>query len=248
MIFKKIKNMKKIQVMLMAMLLSVVSFAQKTINDPNAEPRNLSGFHAIKISNAFTVYISQGNEDAVAISASKAEYKEKIITKVENGVLIIKFDDDKKFWKNWNGDKQKLKAYISIKKIDRLSVSGACDVFIEDGISAEELSIHLSGASDLKGKVEAKKLTCDISGASDMTISGNAAEVNVEASGASDFKGFDLVSNYCNAKASGASSVNITVNKELSANASGASDVRFKGEGLIRDIKTSGASNVSRRS
>ena len=67
--------MKKIQVMLMAMLVSTVLFAQKTINDPNAEPRNLSGFHAIKISNAFTVYISQGNEDAVAISASKAEYK-----------------------------------------------------------------------------------------------------------------------------------------------------------------------------
>ena len=240
--------MKKVQVTLMAMLVGAVLFAQKTINDPNAEPRNLSGFHAIKVSNAFTVYISQGNEDAVAISATKAEYREKIITKVENGVLIIKFDDDKKFWKNWNGDKQKLKAYISIKKIDRLSVSGACDVFIEDGISAEELSIHLSGASDLKGKVDAKKLTCDISGASDMTISGNAAEVNVEASGASDFKGFDLVSNYCNAKASGASSVNITVNKELSASASGASDVRFKGEGLIRDIKTSGASNVSRRS
>lgn len=240
--------MKKIQVTLMAMLVSAVLFAQKTINDPNAEARNLSGFHAIRVSNAFTVYISQGNEDAVAISATKAEYREKIITKVENGVLIIRFDDDKKFWKNWNGDKQKLKAYISIKKIDRLSVSGACDVFIEDAISAEELSIHLSGASDLKGKVEAKKLNCDISGASDMTISGTAAEVSVEASGASDFKGFDLVSNYCNAKASGASSVNITVNKELSANASGASDVRFKGEGLIRDIKTSGSSNVSRRS
>ena len=240
--------MKKIQVMLMAMLVGAVLFGQKTINDPNAEARNLSGFHAIKISNAFTVYITQGNEDAVAISATKAEYREKIVTKVENGVLIIRFDDDKKFWKNWNGDKQKLKAYISIKKIDRLSVSGACDIFIEDGLSAEELLINLSGASDLKGKVEAKKLSCDISGASDMTISGTAAEVNVEASGASDFKGFDLISNYCNAKASGASSVNITVNKELSANASGASDVRFKGEGLIRDIKTSGSSNVSRRS
>jgi hypothetical protein len=129
--------MKKIQVMLMVMLVSAVLFAQKTINDPNAEPRNLSGFHAIKISNSFTVYISQGNEDAVAISASKAEYKAKIITKVENGVLIIRFDDDKKFWKGWNGDKQKLTAYISIKKIDRLDVSGACDVFFEDGISSE---------------------------------------------------------------------------------------------------------------
>ena len=240
--------MKKIQVMLMAMLVSAVLFAQKTINDPNAEPRNLSGFHAIKISNAFTVYISQGNEDAVAISASKAEYKAKIITKVENGVLIIRFDEDKNFWKGWNGDKQRLTAYISIKKIDRLDVSGACDVFFEYGISSEDLSVKLSGASDLKGKIDAKKLSFNISGASDATISGNAAELSVDASGASDFKGYELVANYCDAKASGASSVNITVNKELNANASGASNVRFKGEGLIRDIKTSGSSNVTRKS
>jgi len=239
--------MKKIQVMLMGMLVSTVLFAQ-TINDANAEPRNLSGFHVIKISNAFTVYISQGNEDAVAISASKAEYREKIITKVENGVLIIRFDDDKKFWKGWNGDKTKLKAYISVKKIDRLDVSGACDVFFEEGISSEDLTVRLSGASDLKGKIDAKKLSFDISGASDATISGNAAELSVEASGASDFKGFDMTTNYCTAEASGASSVNITVKKELNAKASGASSVRFKGEGLIRDIKTSGASNVTRKS
>jgi hypothetical protein len=240
--------MKKIQVMLMVMLVSSVLFAQRTINDPNAEPRNLSGFHAIKISNAFTVYISQGNEDAVAISASKAEYKAKIITKVENGVLIIRFDEDKKFWKGWNGDKQKLTAYISIKKIDRLDVSGACDVYFEEGLSAEGLSVDLSGASDIKGKIEAKTLKVDISGASGATISGNAATLDIEASGASDFKGYELVTNYCDARASGASSVNITVNKELNANASGASSVRFKGEGLIRDIKTSGSSNVTRKS
>jgi hypothetical protein len=241
-------NMKKIQVMLMAMLVSAVLFSQKTINDPNAEPRSLSGFHAIKISNSFTVYISQGNEDAVAISATKAEYKDKIITKVENGVLIIRFDEDKKFWKGWNGDKQKLTAYISIKKIDRLDVGGACDIYFEEGLAAEGLSVDLSGASDMKGKIEAKTLRVDISGASSATISGNAATLDVEASGASDFKGYELVTNYCDAKASGASSVNITVNKELNANASGASNVRFKGEGLIRDIKTSGASNVTRKS
>jgi len=240
--------MKKIQVMLMLLLGSAVLIAQKTINDPNAEARTVGSFQAIRISNAFDVYISQGGEDAVAISASKPEYKEKIITKVENGVLIIRFEDDKKFWKGFNSDKQKLKAYISIKKINKLDVSGACDVFFEEGLSAEELVVNLSGASDIKGKINAKKLIVDINGASDATISGNAADLKVEASGASDFKGFDLVTNYCDAKATGASSVNITVNKELSAHATGASSVRFKGEGMIRDIKTSGASNVSRKS
>lgn len=239
--------MKKIQVMLMAIFVSAALFAQ-TINDPNAEARTVGSFHAIRVSNAFEVYISQGSEDAVAISASKPEYKEKIITRVENGVLIIRFENDKKFWNSLKGDKQRLKAYISIKKIDKLDVSGACNVFFEEGLSAEELIVNLSGASDIKGKINAKKLVVDINGASDATISGNTADLKVEASGASDFKGFDLVTNYCDAKATGASSVNITVNKELSAHASGASSVRFKGEGLIRDIKTSGASNVSRKS
>ena len=240
--------MKKIVGGLTALLLSTFIFSQKTINDANAEARKLSGFHAIKVSNAFDVYITQGNEDAVAISASKTEYRDKIITSVENGVLTIRFEDEKKFWKSLGGDRQKLKAYISVKKLDKLVVSGACDVFMEEGISADELEISFSGASDLKGKVEAKTLSVDISGASDITLSGNAANMKVEASGASDFKGFDFVTNYCDAKASGASSIKITVNKELNANASGASDVRFKGDGLIREIKTSGASSVSRRS
>ncbi len=241
-------NMKKITGVLLILIVSASSFSQKIINDANAEARQVSSFHAIKISSSFDVYITQGNEEAVAVSASKSEFKERIKTRVENGVLIISFETDKKFWKGWNSDKQNLKAYISVKKLDKLSVSGACDVFIEDGISADELSIHFSGASDMKGKVNAKNLTVDMSGASDISLSGNAANLKVEASGASDFKGFDLVTNFCEAKASGASSVNITVNKELNATASGASDVRFKGEGLIREIKTSGASSVSRKS
>jgi len=240
--------MKKITGILMGLMLSASLFAQKTINDPDAEVRKVSGFHAIRISNSFDVYISQGNDEALAVSASKTEYKDKIETKVENGTLIVRFEDEKKFWKNWNGDKMKLKVYISVKTLDKLNVSGACDVYMEDGISADDLSITLSGASDLKGKVNAKKLTIDISGASDITLNGNAANVDIEASGASDFKGFEFITNFCDAKASGASSVSITVNKELNANASGASTVKFKGEGLIRDIKTSGASNVSRKS
>ena len=240
--------MKKLSVLLMSVLFGAVLLAQKTINDPNAEARTVGSFHAIKVSNAFEVYITQGNEDALAISASSSEYKEKIITEVKNGVLIIRFADDKKFWKGWNSSKHKLKAYISIKKIDRLDVAGACNVYFEEGLSAEGLSVDLSGASDMKGKIDAKTLKVNISGASSANVSGNAPTLEIDASGASDFKGYDLVTNFCDAKASGASSINITVNKELNAHASGASSVRFKGEGLIRDIKTSGASNVTRKS
>jgi hypothetical protein len=40
---------------------AMLSIAQKTINDPNAEVRQAKDFHAISISNAFDVYLTQGS-------------------------------------------------------------------------------------------------------------------------------------------------------------------------------------------
>jgi hypothetical protein len=240
--------MKKI-FLLFAVVTTLYANAQLTINDPNAEVRDAKNFHAISVSNAFDVFITQGNEETVAVSASEEKYKEGIKVEVVNGVLKISFDGDKKFWRAFKGSKMKLKAYISFKNIDKLAVSGACDVRIQGNINADDLKLNFSGASDLKeGTINAKKLTVDINGASDIKISGSATQLDVDISGASDFKGFDFATDYCNIKASGASSINITVNKELSAHATGASDVKYRGDGLIREIRTSGASNVSKRS
>jgi hypothetical protein len=242
--------MKKLLLLLFSALALAVSLsAQLTVNDPNAEVREAKNFHGIAISNSFDVFISQGNEEAVAVSASEEKYRKDIKVEVKDGILHIGLINEGKFWRGWDGDKMKLKAYISFKNIDRLSASGACDVRVEGTISADDLRINFSGASDLKdGRIKAKKLDVDVTGASDVNISGTADELHVEATGASDFKGFDLTVDYCDARATGASTINITVNKELSAHASGASDVHYKGEGLIREIKTSGASNVSKRS
>ena len=233
--------MKKISVILLGLLFSAAIFAQQ-VNDPNAEVRVAKNYHGINVSNAFDIYLSQSNDEAVAVSASDVKDRQMIKVEVKEGILYIGLE---KGWK-WNSGNKKLKAYISFKQIDKLTVSGACDVFISGILKADKLSINQSGASDLKGKLDVKELTVDISGASDITVSGIAGKLNVEASGASDFKGFDLVTDYCDVRASGASGIRITVNKELSAHASGASDIKYKGEGLIRDLKTGGASSVSR--
>jgi Putative auto-transporter adhesin, head GIN domain len=240
--------MKKLFSIFVFSVFFIYTHAQK-INDPNAEVREAKNFHAISVSSAFDVFISQGDEEVVAVSASEEKYKADIKVEVRDGILRIRFEKEGKFWKGWNTDKVKLRAYISFKNIDKLTASGACDIRIQGSIKADNLTVNLSGASDLKeGNINAKKLNADISGASSMNISGSAGELHVEANGASDFKGFDFSVDYCDAHATGASRINITVNKELSARASGASDVHYKGDGLIKDIKTSGASNVSKRS
>ena len=220
------------------------SFAQKTINDANAEVRQVGSFHGISVSNAFDVYISQGNTEAVAVSAADKEIRDRIEVEVKDGILQIRLKKDG--WK-WTRRDQKLKAYISFISLDRLTVSGACDVFVDGTLKADELKINLSGASDIKNvKLDVKKLDIHISGASDMKANGVATQLTIDANGASKFRGTDLATDFCNARASGASDITILVNKELSANVSGASGVKYKGEGVIRDIKTSGASKISR--
>ena len=238
--------MKKIILSFLVLLAVTGIYAQKTISDPNAQVREAKGFTAIKLSSAFDVYISQGDE-ALAVSASDSKYLDNIKTEVSGGTLRIWFEGGNGV-KSWNTGKMKLKAYISFRDINKLDVSGACDVYIEGTIKLQDLKLVLSGASDLKGKLDVAKLDVDMSGASDLGLSGSVGQLTIESSGASSFKGFDLVSEFCNAKASGASDIKITVNKELNVQASGASDIDYKGSGVIRDLKTSGASSVQRKS
>jgi hypothetical protein len=205
--------------------------------------RPAKDFHGISVSSAFDVFLTQGGEEAVAVSATEEKYRDRITVEVKAGILHIGYDSKGLKWGSGN---KKLKAYISFKQIDRLKISGACDVFITGMIKASNLDIHQSGASDLKGKLDVNKLTVDISGASDITVSGTASQLSVEASGASSFRGYELITETCDARASGASDIKVNVNKELSASASGASDVRYRGNGVIRDIKSSGSSSVSK--
>ncbi len=235
--------MKRIISLCMGLVSCFAVMAQQPISDPNVQVREAKNFHAIHLSSAFDVFLSQGSEEKVAVSAADTKDLEYIKVEVKNGVLEIGWEKKGK----WGKGKKKLKAWISFKNIDDLDISGACDVDIQGTLKADDLKIDLSGASDLSGTIEViKRLTMDLSGASDAKFSGKATELKIDASGASSFKGFDFMVDYCTAEASGASDIKITVNKELSAHASGASDVDYKGSGVIRDIKTSGASSVSR--
>jgi len=239
--------MRKILLSLFIACSFMAATAQKEIvNDPNAEVRAINGsFDKIKISGGIDLYLTQSDEEAVVVSASQDKFKEGIKTIVENNTLKIYYFAEKALdiLKN-----KKLRVYVSFKNLEMVDASGACDVQVAGVITVSSLTLSLSGASDFKGAVKVSNLKMDLSGASDVTIKGIAGTVNIESSGASDVKGYELVTDICSAKASGSSDINITVNKELTANASGSSDISYKGDGVIKDVHTSGSSSVSKKS
>ncbi len=241
--------MKKIFLSVVLFAMGLLLHAQDimVVNDKNAEVRTVSGsFHALKVSNAIDVIIKQGADEAVVVSASDEKYRNRIKTEVRDGVLRIWYDNDGLKW-NWNTGDKKLRAYVSVKNLDIIDVSGACDVKVDGRLKGVDLQMKLTGASSFKGEVIFSKMAVIQSGASDATITGSVSDLSIESSGASDFKGFDLVTENCTADASGASDIKITVNKTLNVNATGASDINYRGTAVISSFRSSGASSVRKR-
>src|SRR5690349_17195037 len=111
----------------MKKLLSVFTFAllfaaasAQEIKDPNVEVRPLKGFNSIRVSNAIDLYLSQGEEEAVAVSADKIAWREHIKTSVKDGVLTISYENTGDGFKMGN---RKLKAYVSVKNLVSLHAS-----------------------------------------------------------------------------------------------------------------------------
>jgi hypothetical protein len=231
------------------MLTALLGFAQapagKVISDKNAQKRNVQGFHGIEISSGVDLYLSQGGEEAVAISASDPEVRDRIITEVSGGILHIYIESRVWHWNDWGH--RHLKAYVSVRQIDQLSAHGGSDVYIQDAIRSDNLKLHLSGGSDLRGRLNVGDLDVSQSGGSDAYVSGTAQTLHVRTSGGSDYHGYDLAADNCDVEASGGSDIYLTVNKELKASAHGGSDVHYKGSGSLRNASTGGSGSVSRR-
>lgn len=227
-------------------LFSAFSFhlcGQNIINDPNVEVRTVGSFSGLKVSGGIDVYLSQSNEYALAVSASEIKYRDNIQTQIINGILTISYNNG---GLRFSGDK-KLRVYISFKTLESIQASGACDINFKEGFKANVLKIGLSGASEIRGNININDLTLDLSGASTVKLKGNVINLRIDASGASDVKNYEIVADNCIASTSGASDVKITVNKSLSAKASGASSLLYRGNPDKKEISTSGASKISQK-
>lgn len=219
--------------------------AQSTIKDPNVEVRSTESFTAISVSSAIDLVFTQSANTAVAVSASEAQYVANITTEVRDGVLHIGYKSSNRSGPNWGA--RYMRAYVAAPVLYRITASGACNVKIDGELKTDNIDINLSGSSDFKGVLKASNVKLSGSGSSDFLVGGQCTNLRVDISGASDVKAFDLRADFVDIEASGASDVQITAEKEMKVVASGASDVLYRGNAIIKQISASGASDIKKR-
>ena len=232
---------------LLIFISTIIAQNEKSIIiDPNAEVRKSGNFTAIELSGAIDLFLSQGIEEAIAVSASDADYKARIKTEIKGNTLHIYLNSKGLSWKIWGN--HKLKAYVTFKNLTKVESSGASNIRIMEGLKGDDFSLELSGASDLSGQVSVNTLRLSTSGASNIKISGSAEKAQLFASGACNIKGYDLKVNTGKVEASGASAISLFIIKEIDAEASGFSNILLKGPGIIKNISSSGGASIKHKS
>src|SRR5579871_267252 len=231
--------MKKLILAISSMFILAAAIAQdKVVNDPNAQVRNVSSFHGISVATGIHLYLTQGNDEKVAVSADTKEYRDKIVTEVVNGVLKIYYDNNHNWYGNDNNHKN-LRAYVSCKMLDELRASSGAHVDVDGTIQSGNLALDFSSGASFKGNVNVKGIKIDASSGAHSMISGTADEARASTSSGSRIDAGSLVTNECDADASSGGHIEVTVNKSFSASASSGGHIDYKGDASIKTINTS---------
>ncbi|MBF9222643.1 head GIN domain-containing protein [Hymenobacter ruricola] len=227
-----------------AVFAAATVFCSCSVQAQVKQPRQLGTFEAVASSGGIDVVLTQGSNTSVVVEASD-EAQAHLVTKVEGGTLKIGWENGFS-WKNLLSNNRKANVYITCPRLTALSLSGGADAKGQSTFSADAFKISASGGSDVKLSLTAKTLTCSASGGSDLSLSGRVEQQTVDVSGGSDYHAFDLQSSRATVRASGGSDVNLSVDGELTANAGGGSDVRYKGNARVANATHSGGSSVRR--
>jgi len=222
---------------------------------------DIKDFEDVNINIPANVVIKESDKFSVTIDATEKEFKNLVVESSWEGDMLKIYSDRTNWrWNDWK-DSDKTSIVIELPSINTLETSSASNTDVEFS-SIENLTLVLSGASDLDINSDISRLNVKTSGASDLDINGNivnsnfkiagASRVDIEGkgesmvirvSGASRFDGREFVSNSISLIASGASTSHIYSVDRISVDASSASKVYHYGTGSIDDFDLSSAAS-----
>lgn len=204
------------------------------------QARSVSNFTGVSVSSSIDLYVKQDPAFAVKVEIDE-NLQQHIIVREENGILRIKQEDNTSL--DASG---KIKVYVSAPLFKSIEASGACNIIGENILSSNEaIDIGLSGSSDARLEVKTPKVSADLSGACKLTLKGETKDFSVEGSGSSDVRCFDLRTEQTKIDVSGACDAEVFASVKLDVQASGSSDIKYKGNASVsQDI--SGAGSVKK--
>ncbi|KAF2513605.1 DUF2807 domain-containing protein [Flavobacterium zhairuonense] len=185
------------------------------------EKRIVQGdFKNVSVSNAIDLVIVQSDSTEIVVEADDNIQKD-IITKVENGTLIIKC----KFSSFRNVTAKKVTVKMPV--IDKLEASSASSIQSKNIIQAESIDLEASSAASMNVNVESDNISADSGSGSTISLEGKALKIKTSASSGSNINAEKLLANEVHAEASSGGSVNVHPIVSLKAEASSGGTINY---------------------
>ncbi|MBE8727912.1 head GIN domain-containing protein [Flavobacterium hungaricum] len=204
------------------------------------EKRTVQGdFKNVKVSNAIDLVIEQSDSKEIIVEADD-NLQNEIITKVENGTLIIKCK-----YSSFRNVTMK-KVTVKMPVIDKLEASSASTIQSKNVIQGENIELETSSAATMDIDMESDNISLESSSGSSISIEGKALKIKTAASSGANINADKLLANEVDAEASSGGSVNVHSIVSLKAKASSGGSVNYTGSPKTVEKTAQSGGNVNK--
>ncbi|MBN1119065.1 MAG: DUF2807 domain-containing protein [Bacteroidales bacterium] len=190
------------------------------------EQRDVKDFNEISFSIAGNLILDQGNEFKFTISGNKSDVEE-IITKVENGRLIVKT-------KSHVHNLSDIVVRITLPELRSLDLAGSGDVVAKESFKSDNLNISIAGSGDVVfDNLTAEEVELSIAGSGDMIIKGKTKELEISITGSGDINTVEFTASDVEVNITGSGDAKVYATDKLETNIVGSGSVYYKGKPLI---------------
>lgn len=192
-------------------------------------------FKSIEVNEGIQVIVEQADSKFISVVADDNLIKH-IITKIENGVLIIESD------KNYNATETPT-VNVKMTDINGLSATSGSEIIGLNTLITKKINVKSSSGSQIVIDVEADVISLESTSGSSIEAIGKALKLTTTSSSGSQINAERLMTNVIVSQSSSGSSTSIHPIVKLDANASSGSSINyFKTPKTISKQESSGGS------
>jgi len=199
--------------------------------------RPVTPFTEVQSDGDFHIILTEDSLYDLTINAEDNILPE-IITEVRGNKLHIYYDND-----HLHIDNGPVTVYITAPEFTETGLHGSGNILTSNILHSSSIRVHIAGSGTIDMAVETPPLTSEVAGSGTISLMGYADLAAHKISGSGKMRGFNLISEFCEANISGSGDCYVTVNQALNASISGSGSVIYRGNPHVT-AHVSGSGNV----
>ncbi|MGN6399403.1 MAG: head GIN domain-containing protein [Flavisolibacter sp.] len=192
----------------------------------------VSSFDALKASGIYELKLSQGDKETVKVEADE-NLQDLFQVRNEGSKLVI---DMKKLEHKNLKSKNKMKVYVTFKKLNEMELSTVGNVASEEQLSFDDLIMENKSVGNVDLKLTANKIDLKNKSVGNVKLSGKAQDAVFKNSGVGSLEAENFVVQTMNIENTGIGSAEVNAEKNLKVKDSFLGKVKNKGNAPVRKM------------